>query len=240
MDKIVLKKCPIVENTINLLCDYQLPVDAVVGVIYQLLNNKSEDISLLQEPICNIPYEIRKSDPNLKDKATHRIITKNGHLLIGERSLSIVTKIPYTTWEESSKFVYEIINLLLKGKVIKKYNSINIRYLNFFDVNIFDNIKLNIAFNNTAINYPATILKTEIPSNNGVFISVLQIANSVHIKNTSLNLDADGSLIDLTVVCKSIEKDSFESIKTIIEELHQEEESLFFKLLTENFIDKLK
>lgn len=240
MNKIILKKCPIVESTINILCDYTLPVDAIVGVIYQLLSDQLKDIQLIQEPICKIPYDLRKNDPNLKDKATHRVVTKDGQILIGEHTISIVSNIPYVSWEESSKFVYFVIDLLKieQGNIIKEVKSISIKYLNFFiNVNIFDKINLSINLNNASINYPATIIKTEIPSVDKKTVSVLQIANSVHIKNDFLKLDNDGSLIDLTVAVKELGESS---IKIIIERLHNEEEDLFFSLLSSDFVNELK
>lgn len=47
----------------------------------------------------------------------------------------------------------------------------------------------------------STVFRTEIPCKENI-IGVLQITNGVHVKNESLELDNDGSLIDIQTLAK--------------------------------------
>ena len=58
-------------------------------------------------------------------------------------------------------------------------------------------------------------------------IGVLQITNGVHVKNESLELDNDGSLIDIQTLVKNV---SLENWLDAVQKLHEQVESLFIKL----------
>lgn len=232
-----LSNSPIVETTIDIYCTFQIPNEAVIGIIYSLLrNNEIEVLKLEKLPICNIPEDIRKSDPNFKNKPTHQIICKEGVILIGPNNLSFGILPPYKSWEISQTFIRKVLAFIKNANIIKSISLASLKYLNFFkEINIFEKINLSITFKNQSVTYPSTIFRTEIPAQNGC-ISVLQITTGVHIKNQLLNLDNDGSLIDITIVSKNA---SLEKIENIIESEHSEAKSLFFDLLQSEFISSL-
>lgn len=70
------------------------------------------------------------------------------------------------------------------------------------------------------------MFRTEIPCMENI-IGVLQITNGVHVKNESLELDNDGSLIDIQTLVKNV---SLENWLDAVQKLHEQVESLFIKL----------
>ena len=58
-------------------------------------------------------------------------------------------------------------------------------------------------------------------------MGVLQITNGVHVKNESLELDSDGSLIDIQTLAKKVSLDSW---LDTVQKLHEQVESLYIKL----------
>lgn len=232
----ILRNSPIVEATVDIFCSFKIPNEAIIGVVYNLLSkNKHENLKLEKLPICNIPEEIRKNDPNLKNKPTHQLTCDNGVIFFGTNNLSFGILPPYKSWEDFEKFIQEVLAIIKDANVINSIYRVSLRYLNFFKLNIFEKTNLFIMFNDQKISNPPTIFRTEISSNNG-FVNVLQITNGVHLKNQLLKLDDDGSLIDITAVLKNA---SLPNIDIIIKRAHSEAKALFFDLLNIDFIKSL-
>ena len=72
----------------------------------------------------------------------------------------------------------------------------------------------------------STVFRTEIPCKENI-IGVLQITNGVHVKNESLELDNDGSLIDIQTLAKKV---SLGTWLDVVKTLHEQVELLFIKL----------
>ena len=72
----------------------------------------------------------------------------------------------------------------------------------------------------------STVFRTEIPCNNEM-LGVLQITNGVHVRNKSLGLDNNGSLIDIIIIQKHV---SLPISSDAIDAMHQEVEDLFINL----------
>lgn len=227
---------PIVESSIDILCTYGIPAEAVVGVVYQLLqDNQCGNITVTPLPINNVPEAIRKADPNLKNSPTHQIQCSDGLVSIGPNVLSVGIIPPYESWDNFKKFTNLVIDVIIKGQLLKSVSDINIRYLNFFKLNIYENISLDINLGGEKIVGKSTIFRTELEKENNI-IDVIQITGSVHLKNDHLKLNDDGSLIDIRIVKKSISK---EEILSSLDEIHQEAEDLFLNLISPDFKEKL-
>lgn len=217
----------IIDTGLEMAVSYMFPSDAIVGILYNSLHQKSEHVELQKLPVSNIPDEIRRMDPNLKDKPTHQLTCKEGFVQIGENVLCIGGIMPYTSWEVFEKFIGEILGLLSASSLLKAVEHVKLRYLNFYEENIFESINLNISMPGIEhICSGSTAFRTEIPCGESI-LGVLQITNGVHVKNESLELDNDGSLIDLLTITKKV---SMENFPEVIKKLHEQVESLFFKL----------
>lgn len=71
--------------------------------------------------------------------------------------------------------------------------------------------------------------------------NVLQITNGVHLQNPQMNIDADGSLIDITVVLVNnhLTDVNFENIVERIDSAHLEAKTVFFSLLSDDYLNEL-
>lgn len=72
----------------------------------------------------------------------------------------------------------------------------------------------------------STVFRTEIPCTEDI-MGVLQITNGVHVKNEFLELDNDGSLIDIQTLAKKVSLDNW---LDTVQKLYEQVESLFIKL----------
>lgn len=236
-DNISLSKSPIIEMTLDIVCSYNIPTEAVVGVLYTIFQRDSFfGVTNIQGlPVLNLPEAVRENEANLRNKPTHRIECRNGLISVGPHILSISILPPYKSWSNCISFIKKAIENIRQPGLIKEVGNINLRYLNFFKSNIFDNIELNINLRDKKFIFPSTIFKVEIPSEKGR-VKVLQITNKVHVKNIALGFDDDGSLLDIIVVSKTA---SLDSLIQSIEESHQDAKNLFFDLLKKDFVNSL-
>ena len=222
-----LKDNPIIDTGLEMTLSYSIPSDAIVGILFNILHQKDEHVGLQKLPVSNIPDDFRRMDPNLKNKPTHQISCRDGFVQIGDGVLCIVGKIPYTSWAEFEKFIKQIVNSLSQSSLINQVELVKLRYLNFYTENIFDSINLNISMKGiNNICSGSTVFRTEIPCKENI-IGVLQITNGVHVKNESLELDNDGSLIDIQTLAKKV---SLGTWLDVVKTLHEQVESLFIKL----------
>ncbi len=236
MNEFRLKNNPIVEASVDIYCTYGIPAEAVVGVVYQLLQGKCmKNINVVTLPISNLPEAMRKADPNLKNSPTHQITCDEGIVSIGQNVLSIGIIPPYKSWDIFKKFTNSVTNAIINGKLIKSVSNIDIRYLNFFKFNIYDKINLNISLSGEKIVGKSTIFRTELEKENNI-VDVIQITGSIHLKNIQLQLDNDGSLIDLRIVKRSISENA---IVSSLDEIHEEAEKLFFGLISSDLKKEL-
>lgn len=221
------KDNPIIDTGLELVVSYAFPSDAIVGILYSSLLQDDENVRLQKLPVSNIPDEVRRMDPNLKDKPTHQLTCKDGFVQIGENTLCIGGVMPYTSWDIFEAFIKKIVSLLSSNSILNEVKFAKLRYLNFYKDNIFEGINLNISMPGIEqICSGSTAFRTEIPCEEDVF-GILQITNGVHVKNLSLRLDDDGSLIDIQTVTKKV---SLDNLSKVVQNLHEHVEALFVKL----------
>lgn len=234
---IKLSKSPIIETTLDIVCSFNVPTEAIFGIMYNSLSNTFGKLNVQGLPILNLPEQLRESDPNLRNKPTHRIDCEQGVISVGPHIISISILPPYKNWEEYVGFISQIIGIIKGLNIVGNIHTLNLRYLNFLKSNVYDKINLDINIAGTKISYPSTVLRTEIPADiYGKMVNVLQITNSVHVKNEAMGLDDDGSLIDIVVVNKNTD---LNSLNDCIARSHQSAKELFFSLLSEDLLKEL-
>lgn len=226
-----LNNNPIIDAGVEISASFNVPSDAIVGILFNSMRQKNQNVGLQKLPVSNIPDEIRRMDPNLKDKPTHQLSCSNGFVQIGENVLSIGVIMPYVSWGIFMDFIKGIFKLLSDNSLIKEVSLAKLRYLNFFKQNVFNSINLSVTMDGVDdLCSGSTAFRTEIPCGMNV-MGVLQITNGVHVKNESMGLDDDGSLIDIQTISKNVSKDN---LFNVVDNLHEHAEILFIKLTKKN------
>lgn len=224
-----ISPCPIIDALLEIRFIPNINQNAVFGLIYNALQKDFPKVDNL--PVLQIPESIRNIDPNLKFKPHYKIANEEFVVQIGPDVLSISSFPNYTGWTKFSTIISDVLNRIESTEVIKSVSRVGIRYINFFDDNVFDKINLNVHINNSLIEYRSTVVKTEIVQNN--YISTLQIANSVSIA------EKVGSVIDIDTSLILMLDDFFKNKEDIINKGHQFEKELFFSLLNDDFLKSL-
>jgi len=174
-------------------------------------------------------------DLNLKFQPHYKLIHDNYILQIGPNVLSVVNTNDYVGWDNFATKIKETIQRVHKLGVIKNFIRLGIRYINFFELDIYENINLKILLSNKPFNSEQLTFRSTIKS--GKFLINLQILNNGNI--SVKKVAKVGSIIDIDTYIQSESTINFENIAELLEEGHNEEKQLFFNLLKNDFLKNL-
>jgi uncharacterized protein (TIGR04255 family) len=227
--------CPIAEAIIELRFNSEFPSEAVFGILYGKLKNDYEK-TVETLPILQLPSAIRNQDLHLRFQPYYKLHSGDFILQIGPKVISLASTREYVGWSEFSQRINTTIESISELGVIKQVLRLALRYINFFDFDIYDNIRLRLMMgekpfitNSTALK---SILKTE------KFISTLQITNEANIEVNKTK--KRGSVIDIDTSIERASGISLTEIASLLDEGHFEEKKLFFSLLKDEYLHSLK
>jgi uncharacterized protein (TIGR04255 family) len=202
---------------------------AVFGMAYNVLQSDFPKVENL--PILQLPEAVRATDPSFKFKPHYRISNQNFVTQIGPDVLAISSFPKYVGWDEFSKQIFSILDKIEKAAIIDSVIRMGVRYINFFDKNIFNDINLKICIGENDIAYKNTIVRTELEQ--GSYKSSLQVANNASHK------DKLGSIIDIDTYIESSIGNFFDNKENLIFGGHSKEKQLFYSLLKDDFLKTL-
>jgi uncharacterized protein (TIGR04255 family) len=212
-----ISPCPIVDANIGISFEPNIINDAVFGIVFKALQGEYPNVTPLS--ILQVPEEIRCKDPNFINQPHYKLSNNKFSLLIGPRVVSISSPEKYVGWNVFLKEVGNVFNKIKKTKVIKEVQRLGIRYINFFDFNIFENIVLGVNIGGKPLESKNTFIRAEIPCDD--FLSVLQITN-----NATMGIGdkiVTGSVIDIDTFTTNNLNNFFSSYHDLVMKGHEEE-----------------
>lgn len=224
-----INPCPIVDASLEVRFTSNTNANAVFGIIYSVLQDEFPNVETL--PILQLPDIVRANDSNLIYKPYYKISNDKNVVQIGPKVVIISSFPKYLGWELFSKVIFDVLSKIERVGIIDVIERIGIRYINFFETNVFEKVELRVIIRTEDILYKNTFVRTEIDQ--GEFTSTLQIANNVILN------DIRGSIIDIdTFSTKNL--DTFFSKRIdLINDGHLKEKELFFSLLRPEFLKSL-
>lgn len=228
-----ISPCPIIEATVELKFSATMPKGAVFGVIYNAVKDTFGKFEKL--PTAMLPNEIIENDPNLKYKALYKLTDGLFNAQIGYDVVSFHSPSDYVGWDSLMGNMIPFFNKIHQTGIIDKVEGMILRYLNFFEVDIYKNINFQMQLFNQIYESSNLVVRTEVMEED--FIKVLQIANNVTV--TGSIGQKQGSLLDIACVLSN-PNNLFSNLESVITKAHQFEKELFFGLLKEDFLSTLK
>lgn len=224
--------CPIIEALLEIRFKTNINPNAVFGLLYSSLGDRSTPLQTL--PILQIPEQVRNIDPSFRHKPHYKIDHPLFPIQIGPDVINIACIQQYQGWDLFSSKIFSVLNKLSRADIITDINRLGLRYINFFDFNIFEKLDFNFTIGKTHKgDLKNTVIRTEI-NHDDLLSSTLQISNNANFNNRI------GSLIDIdTFKTKGLEN-FFENMEVYVNETHQKEKELFFDLLNKEFLNSLK
>ncbi len=233
-----LTPSPIVSAVVEMRFSIDLPIDAVFGAFYPLLSRDFSELKKL--PILQIPSDIREKDSVLINSPYYELTnSKDGILkiLIGPKVLIVAfnktEENNYPGWiDYIEEKILDIYKRVFDSHMIKSVLRFGIRYVNFFEDNIFYNTNLEILQDkqNIALSEKMQISRSFIED--GINHNLIVSNNANIVINNKVKF---GSIID---VDSYIEKE-FESFdyRKYLDSYHKANKKQFFSLLKKKYID---
>lgn len=225
--------CPIVESIIELRFRTSIEPGAVFGILYTPF--KTEYPNVEKMPTLNLPEQIRLEDPKLVYQPWYRLRNGGFLLAIGPKHVALTKTGEYPGWSVLSERLYRMVQTLRELGIVDEVERLALRYINFFEFDIFHKIKLRVSIDDRPLTSDETLVRAIIPSRR--YKSLLHIANraSISVEGTKRT----GSIIDIDTSLEMDLKEFFQNSTPIIEEGHSEEKEVFFGLLKGDFLQTL-
>lgn len=225
--------CPIQEAVVGLRFETDIVSEAVFGIVYNEFKDQYKTVQKL--PILNVPEEIRMNDPALMYQPWYHLKEENCIIAIGPKILGISNKKEYSGWAIFSEIILQAIEKIKKTNIIKQVTRVGIRYINFFDLDIFSKIDMEIKINGKLLDSDEMRINAKITRNS--FKNTLQVVNNANILSTDKKLI--GSVIDIDTYTQEDLGNLLNDYRDILERGHLVEKELFFSLLKEDFLKDL-
>jgi uncharacterized protein (TIGR04255 family) len=184
-----------------------------------------------------IPEELRTNHEQFMFSSDYTLSNDQYSLSFSNKVIVIEANGDYPFWDHYFTFIKNQLSKLFALNVLKKIERIGVRYGSILNHNesLSTILKYNPAFNILGFEEDLILIRSDL-KRNGKNLH-LQIAKNAKTERNGIT--KSGTLIDIDASYNN-SIDPTEKVYTLIDELHTEEKSLFFELLTIDFLKKLK
>ncbi|SFJ10030.1 TIGR04255 family protein [Jannaschia pohangensis] len=228
---------PLVDAVFEVRLSGSLPLaDILPGF---LLHDIGGGTTVSRLPAAEIPFPMRKEDPNLQFAPIQRVEVDDFFILIGDRNVIVSCKLPYPKWPRFRRFILETIARLGKLDLIGAIERYSVKYVNLIQAPTFQDqirkISMDIKLGDVEVSSEHVTLQVHRREEDVVHI--LSVSTGAHGKIDGRSVS--GVLVDID----SIRNVNFPDLKTLsielepgLESLRQANKEKFFACLTEETI----
>lgn len=229
-----LKKSPIIDAVFDIRINTEKSLAiSIPGLILQ----KYPDAKVSRSPAYGIPDQVLAENPNLRYLAVLRIEIGDGTVfLCGEKMFAVGYSSPYPGWEEFSLRIREALKILSTVERDQAVERIAIKYVDFVDKTVCDEIRtfstFKVSLNNQDITDKDFAFK--VASKQDKVSYVLQLtSNAKTLDRTGFVIDTDTILDFVDFYGKIVKVGDLVADFSGIEYLHKEAKSVFFSVVSE-------
>jgi uncharacterized protein (TIGR04255 family) len=233
-----ISPCPIRDAVCAVQFESQIPADAVFGIVYQSLREDFPQAGPL--PILTLPPEVRAASRELTFQPCYRLSNATFNVLVGPQFISVGMRGGYPGWSTLSKSVKDILHRFHETGVVSRTLRLGLRYISFFDFDIFPHLQLRITVEGASWDGEGTFFKT-ILSGSGCK-SLLQVGKGLQLikqPDEQGSPQESGSVIDIDSFSTETAGSFTPLLDTFLENAHSSEKDLFFRLLKPEFLASL-
>ena len=222
----------IIDAIIEIRFETDLNPNVVFAEIYSNIKEKFGG-QVQSLPISQMPPDLIRQDPNLKNKPLYRINGDDCSLQIGSQMIALSSKMPYIGWEKFSEMFSWILSQCYDH--VSAVTRLGLRYINFFEGDISDRVniefKLMDGYEMSKLNIQTEVITEE-------FANTIQYSPNA-IKQTE-NGTEQGSAIDIdTFKMFNQAPCSLSDLLDDVNKAHQHEKEVFFSLLKPELIEQM-
>jgi uncharacterized protein (TIGR04255 family) len=214
-----------------------VPTEAVFGLLYLPL---SREYATLEElPVMQLPEAVRKQDPNLRYKPSHRLSSGDAAILVGPRTLTVSVRNSYPGWKELKNRFESLLAVMDATNVVQNHVRFGLRYINFFEEDLYGNINVSLTSDGISLITDKTVIRTVLAQ--GDLACVLNISNSASFQPVAPESEPPrtGSVLDLDVYTDLTGRRDVASLALLAETAHRFEKEVFFSLLSPTYLKSL-
>ena len=230
-----INKCPILEALAEIRFAPSVPSDAVFGLLFNALRSDFPSVEKL--PPAELPGFVVSAEPTMMHSPHYRLASDNFVLQIGPRIVSLSVTNGYIGWRIFSQKIKAVFEKVISANVTNDISRFGLRYINFFEDNIFDVSTLVVRLKDTNLGKYSSMVTAEIPE--GEFRNVVRVGNNAKVKTNEAK-QLSGSIVDIDTFLEGHFQATQQEIVKVLEKAHCVEKQLFFNLLSQEFIESLE
>ncbi len=224
---------PIISTTIEIRFEPLIDKNAVFGVFYLPLKD------IFPDKVQTIMSTDIGQSTEIAPQPQYRISNEFFMVNIGATNMSIHLKenTVYLGWQKYSEMALLVFEKVWATNVIKKIDRLGIRYISFFEENIFKHSTLAIKHPSKTIDNFPMVFRFNTNEEDS-YVNTIQLASEVAVRHKNEN--KRGSIIDIdTSINNAFISNFFDNPKFFLDRGHEIMKQSFFDLLTDDFISNL-
>ena len=234
---------PIIQAVIEIRFEPKVQSDAVLHFVSESRIVKDCFGASQELPIYQLPSPVRNSEPGLRYSPYFHLEGKGGYqgylLQVGPRAISLVSNEPYKGSDDFLEKTHSLFSSINEHGAIGKVERLGIRYIDFFDFNIFDKLQLSLTIPGHELEHQSSSVRIEFPRT-GSFARTLHVVSNAKVASSKDGTEKTGSILDIDAFTDQLPSSFFQKAEELLKEGHLAQKELFFNLLKDDFIKTLK
>lgn len=236
-----LEREPLVDALFEVRVNPSLPLaDIIPGF---LMHDLGGDANMTRLPAADLPFPLRKQDPNLQNAPLLRIEWGNFFISVGDRNVVISCKMPYPKWPNFKSAILDLLKRLAKLNPEGPVERYSLKYVNLIPATDYANqigkVRMDVTLGDLHVSEQHISL--QVHEKTADIIHIYNIVTGAQAR-TNEGKQTSGILVDIDSI-RNLSAPSLKDLSSTIEEgleaLRQENKSKFFSCLTEPTIEEM-
>jgi len=208
-----------------------------------LMHDLGGDARMTRLPAADLPFPVRKQDPNLQNAPLLRIEWGNYFISVGDRNVVISCKMPYPKWPSFKAAILDFLARIAKLDPEGPVERYSLKYVNLIPATDYANqigkVRMDVTLGDLHVSEQHISLQVHEKTTDAIHI--YNIVTGAQVR-TNEGKQTSGILVDIDSI-RNLSAPSLRDLSSSIEEgleaLRQENKSKFFSCLTKPTIEEM-
>lgn len=218
-------------NIVECVFDIYFESDSVAENFLGQIERVDDFKNIIQLPLCNIPTDIRRNDPNFKNQSLYEISSDTNSkckITLGDNVVGIIAEDNNSSWSKSFfPQIEKIFFNILGSEKISKITRMGLRYISFLEKQDIFSGDIKVSVHNKEEKNKSIFLKINDKESEVSYDMI--ITNKTHYKNHN----EEGSIIDITTSLNNIDSIELPYFLDKVKDLQKINKKQFRKITNE-------